>query len=132
MKMTTQNLNFLTALSGEAPNGTIVIPDSMDLVAKVDINGPAYKANLKLREGQGIIDMDAALNTLTEVYKTDLKINNLQLHNFLPKDSIYELSLSADAEGRGLDVMSYRSFCQMNLSVRISFIMPNIISRMLI
>lgn len=117
VKMTTQNLNFLTALSGEAPNGTIVIPDSMDLVAKVDINGPAYKANLKLREGQGTIDMDAALNTLTEVYKADLKINNLQLHNFLPKDSIYELSLSADAEGRGLDVMSYRSFAKLNLSL---------------
>ena len=115
LKMTTQNLNFLTALSGEAPNGTIVIPDSMDLVAKIDINGPAYKANLKLREGQG--DMDAALNMLTEVYKADLKINNLQLHNFLPKDSIYELSLSADAEGRGLDVMSYRSFAKLNLSL---------------
>lgn len=117
LKMTTQNLNFLTALSGEAPNGTIVIPDSMDLVAKVDINGPAYKANLKLREGQGTIDIDAALNTLTEVYKADLKINNLQLHNFLPKDSIYELSLSADAEGRGLDVTSYRSFAKLNLSL---------------
>ena len=117
LKMTTQNLNFLTALSGEAPNGTIVIPDSMDLVAKVDINGPAYKANLKLREGQGTIDMDAALNTLTEVYKADLKINNLQLHNFLPKDSIYELLLSADAEGRGLDVTSYRSFAKLNLSL---------------
>ena len=117
LKMTTQNLNFLTALSGEAPNGTIVIPDSMDMAAKVDINGPAYKANLKLREGQGTMDMDAALNMLTEVYKADLKINNLQLHNFLPKDSIYELSLSADAEGRGLDVMSYRSFAKLNLSL---------------
>ena len=117
LKMTTQNLNFLTALSGGAPNGTIVIPDSMDLVAKVDINGPAYKANLKLREREGTIDMDAALNTLTEVYKADLKINNLQLHNFLPKDSIYELSLSADAEGRGLDVTSYRSFAKLNLSL---------------
>ena len=117
LKMTTQNLNFLTALSGEAPNGTIVIPDSMDMAAKVDINGPAYKANLKLREREGTIDMDAALNTLTEVYKADLKINNLQLHNFLPKDSIYELSLSADAEGRGLDVMSYRSFAKLNLSL---------------
>ena len=117
LKMTTQNLNFLTALSGEAPNGTIVIPDSMDQVAKVDINRPAYKANLKLREGQGTMDVDAALNTLSEVYKADLKINNLQLHNFLPKDSIYELSLSADAEGRGLDVMSYRSFAKLNLSL---------------
>lgn len=51
----------------------------------------------------------AALNTTTEVYKADLKIDNLQLHSFLPKDSIYELSLSAAANGRGLDVMSYHS-----------------------
>lgn len=72
---------------------------------------------MKLREGQGTIDIDAALNTLTEVYKADLKINNLQLHNFLPKDSIYELLLSADAEGRGLDVTSYRSFAKLNLSL---------------
>ena len=30
LDMITQNLNFLTALTGEAPNGTIVIPDSMN------------------------------------------------------------------------------------------------------
>ena len=63
LKMTTQNLNFLTALSGEAPNGTLVIPDSMNLVAKVDIKGPEYKANLRLKEGQGAMDVNAALNT---------------------------------------------------------------------
>ena len=56
LKMTTQNLNFLTALSGEAPNGTLVIPDSMNLVAKVDIKGPEYKANLRLKEGQGAME----------------------------------------------------------------------------
>ena len=91
LKMTTQNLNFLTALSGEAPNGTLVIPDSMNLVAKVDIKGPEYKANLRLKEGQGAMDVNAALNTATEVYKADLKIDNLQLHSFLPKDSILSL-----------------------------------------
>ena len=83
--MTTQNLNFLTALSGEAPNGTLVIPDSMNLVAKVDIKGPEYKANLRLKEGQGAMDVNAALNTATEVYKADLKIDNLQLHSFPPE-----------------------------------------------
>ena len=61
LKMTTQNLNFLTALSGEAPNGTLVIPDSMNLVAKVDIKGPEYKANLRLKEGQGAIGCECGL-----------------------------------------------------------------------
>lgn len=117
LEMTTQNLNFLTALSGEAPNGTIVIPDSMSMVAQVDIKGTEYKANLHLEEGEGAMDMNAVLNTTTEVYNADLKVDNLQLHNFLPKDSIYELSLSAAAHGRGLDVMSYQSYAKLNLSL---------------
>ena len=117
LEMTTQNLNFLTALSGEAPNGTIVIPDSMSMVAQVDIKGTEYKANLHLEEGEGTMDMNAVLNTTTEVYNADLKVDNLQLHNFLPKDSIYELSLSAAAHGRGLDVMSYQSYAKLNLSL---------------
>ena len=117
LKMKTQNLNFLTSLSGEVPNGTLVIPDSMNLVAQVDIKGPEYKANLHLKEGQGAMNVNAALNTATEVYKADLKIDNLQLHHFLPKDSIYELSLSAAADGRGLDVMSYRSYAKLDLAL---------------
>lgn len=117
LKMKTQNLNFLTGLSGEVPNGTLVIPDSMNLVAQVDIKGPEYKANLHLKEGQGAMNVNAALNTATEVYKADLKIDNLQLHHFLPKDSIYELSLSAAADGSGLDVMSYRSYAKLDLAL---------------
>lgn len=117
LKMKTQNLNFLTGLSGEVPNGTLVIPDSMNLVAQVDIKGSEYKANLHLKEGQGAMNVNAALNTATEVYKADLKIDNLQLHHFLPKDSIYELSLSAAADGCGLDVMSYRSYAKLDLAL---------------
>ena len=117
LDMITQNLNFLTALTGEAPNGTIVIPDSMNLKARVELKGPEYKANLHLKQGQGSMGVNAELNTSTEAYAADLKIDNLQLHNFLPKDSIYELSLSADAKGRGLDVMSYRALAKLNLSL---------------
>ena len=117
LDMITQNLNFLTALTGEAPNGTIVIPDSMNLKARVELKGPEYKANLHLKQGQGSMGVNAELNTSTEAYAADLKIDNLQLHNFLPRDSIYELSLSADAKGRGLDVMSYRALAKLNLSL---------------
>lgn len=117
LEMTTQNLNFLTALTGEAPNGTITVPDSMNMVARIDLKGPEYKAQLNLKEGHGTMDMNAALNTETEAYSADLKIENLQLHHFLPKDSLYELSLSADASGKGLDFMSPRSLAKLNLSV---------------
>ena len=89
----------------------------MNLKARVELKGPEYKANLHLKQGQGSMGVNAELNTSTEAYAADLKIDNLQLHNFLPKDSIYELSLSADAKGRGLDVMSYRALAKLNLSL---------------
>ena len=117
LDMITQNLNFLTALTGAAPNGTIVIPDCMNLKARDELTGPEKKANLHMKQGQGSMGVNAELNTSTEAYAADLKIDNLQLHNFLPKDSIYELSLSADAKGRGLDVMSYRALAKLNLSL---------------
>ena len=92
--MVTRNLNFLTGLTGVTPDGSLVIPDSMSLKMKMEMNGPQYKAKLDLKEGKGSMNVNAALNSSTEVYTADLKINDLQLHHFLPKDSIYELSLS--------------------------------------
>lgn len=115
--MVTRNLNFLTGLTGVTPDGSLVIPDSMSLKMKMEMNGPQYKAKLDLKEGKGSMNVNAALNSSTEVYTADLKINDLQLHHFLPKDSIYELSLSADAKGRGLDVMSFHSLANLNLSL---------------
>lgn len=117
LDMTTQNLNFLTGLTGTAPNGTIVIPDSMSLKAKMEMNGPQYKATLDLKEGNGSMAVNAALNSSTEVYTADLKIEDLQINHFLPKDSIYGLSLSAEADGRGLDVMSHRALAKLNLTL---------------
>ena len=117
LDMVTRNLNFLTGLTGVTPDGSLVIPDSMSLKMKMEMNGPQYKAKLDLKEGKGSMNVNAALNSSTEVYTADLKINDLQLHHFLPKDSIYELSLSADAKGRGLDVMSFHSLANLNLSL---------------
>lgn len=117
LDMITHNLDFLTGLTGLTPDGSLVIPNNMNLKAQMEMKGPQYKAALTLKEGKGSMNVNAALNSSTEVYTADLKINELQLHHFLPKDSIYELSLSAAASGRGLDVMSYRSVAKLKLSL---------------
>ena len=115
--MRTANLNFLTGLAGMMPNSSLIIPNNMNLKARVDMKGPEYKAKLTLDEDKGSLNVGAHLNSTTEVYDVNLKVNDFQLHHFLPKDSIYELSLSAEASGRGLDVMSYRSFAKLKLSL---------------
>ena len=117
INMTTQNLNFLAALTGLPPGGSFVIPDNMNLKANLALKGPQYKAKLDLIEGKGSISATAALNTVTEVYQADLKVEDLQLHHFLPKDSIYELSMSATASGKGFDVTSYRSNARLKTTV---------------
>ena len=117
LKMRTGNLNFLTALADMKPGAPLVIPDSMLLDARLGIEGPKYDARLQLKEKEGRLNLTANLNTNTEVYSADLKIEDLQVNHFLPHDSIYELTTSLSARGRGLDFTSYRSVATVNASI---------------
>ena len=85
LDMVTRNLNFLTGLTGVTPDGSLVIPDSMSLKMKMEMNGPQYKAKLDLKEGKGSMNVNAALNSSTEVYTADLKINDHATTSFSPE-----------------------------------------------
>lgn len=106
IEMQTQNLNFLTGLAGIAPESSIMVPDSMRLVARVGVEGSQCTAALKLQEQEGTLSLDAAYNLSTEAYHADFAINDLQVHHFLPKDSIYALTAKMSAKGQGIDVTS--------------------------
>lgn len=118
LQMITQNLDFLTALSGHAPDSSLVIPRHMTAVARVGLKGPQYDAMLRLTEGEGTVHADARYNTTTEAYSANLSVDSLQLQHFLPRDSIYELSLTASATGRGVDFTSYRTAASAKASLR--------------
>ena len=89
----------------------------MLLDARLGMEGPKYDARLQLKEKEGRLNLTANLNTNTEVYSADLKIEDLQVNHFLPHDSIYELTTSLSARGRGFDFTSYRSVATVNASV---------------
>lgn len=117
LDMQTRDLNFLTGLAGMKPGGKLIIPNNMNLAARLGMNGSELKANLHLKEGEGSLTLDGAFNTATEAYAANLNIDALQLHHFLPKDSIYELSFSASARGKGVDITSRRSSATLKASV---------------
>lgn len=73
----------------------------MNLVARLGLDGPQCNALLKVKEGKGSLDLDAAYNLSTEAYHADLAIDALQLHHFLPKDSVYTLTAHVSAKGQG-------------------------------
>ena len=60
----------------------------------------------KCRRAKAVSNLDAAYNLSTEVYHADLAIDALQLHHFLPKDSVYALTAHVAAKGRGVDMTS--------------------------
>ena len=113
----TQNLNFLTGLTGVTPDGSIVVPDSMHLAARLGLDGPNYDASLKLKEREGLLNLLARYNTSTEAYQADLHVDALQVHHFLPKDSIYTLSAKIAAKGKGFDPANHRTVAAVQASL---------------
>ena len=44
-----------------------------------------------------------------DAYLADLVVNNLDLHQFLPKDSIYDVDMKLHADGEGIDLFASRT-----------------------
>ena len=99
LDMITQNLNFLTALTGEAPNGTIVIPDSMNLKARVELKGRgldvmSYRALAKLN--LSLDQLHYARYQLSNVHLTGALKGALVTANLTSDNAL--LKMTTDAE----------------------------------
>ena len=117
IEMHTYDMNFLTALTGMNPGNGLVIPDSMNLVARIGMEGPHCTAGMKLTEGEGVLDLAASYNIKTEEYQADLGIHSLQPTHFLPQDSLYLLTASLSAKGRGSDLSSAKTTSSLLMNV---------------
>lgn len=101
VEMRTYDLNFLTALAGMKPGGSLLVPDSMHLAARMALEGPRYTGQLRLQESEGRLSLDAMLDAADEQYQARISIDSLQLHHFLPQDSLYLLTAHASLAGKG-------------------------------
>ena len=112
----TQDISFLTALLDAKTMNDYRIPNGITLDGTLKADGPRYKADLIAREGQGTVKLkgNATIpqNAKGEMvptmmsYDADISISNLNLHHFMPKDSIYTLSANITAKGYGTDILS--------------------------
>ena len=125
----TKELNFMTALIDPKMSGIYRIPSGMDLNGTLKADGTRYTADMTLREGAGNVKMKGSalipLNAKGEMateymtYDADISINQLNLHHFLPKDSIYTLSADIKAKGHGTDIFSSQSRLDANANIRL-------------
>ena len=117
LQMQTQNLGFLTTLADMQPGDPLVIPDNMFMDMRLTMEGPQLDANMLLREGVGSLILQAGLNLTSEEYKANLQINDFQVDNFLPKDSIYGVTAKFDVTGKGLNPVLPKSTANLNASI---------------
>ena len=112
----TQDLGFAATL---LPSTDYRIPNGITLDGTIKADGTKYAADLTAREGGGTMKLkgnatiprDAKGNMATQLmsYDANIKIQNLNLHHFMPKDSLYNLSAEIKAKGYGTDFLSNRS-----------------------
>lgn len=112
MDLRTGNLDFLRPLIASGASADRIALPPMAMKGKVSMRGQRYDADLRLRESEGSVKLKAGADLAQMAYRAKLDVENLQLHHFLPKDSLYDLTLSAEAKGRGTDMFSRRTDLQ--------------------
>ena len=112
----TQDIGFMTAMLNAKVMNEYRIPNGITLDGTLKADGPRYQADLTAREGQGTVKLkgNATIpqNAKGEMvpslmsYDANVSIRNLNVHHFMPKDSIYTLSADIKAKGYGTDFLS--------------------------
>ncbi|MDR0894370.1 MAG: translocation/assembly module TamB [Prevotellaceae bacterium] len=111
-QLLTQDLNFLTTVADSATRASITIPDSMRLFTRLGVQGSRLAADMNLTlshdssQHTGSINLHARYDMATQAYNAGMAVSNLQMHRFLPLDSVYNLSATWVARGRGFDLDS--------------------------
>lgn len=111
LKAQTYNLAFVTCMLDPQLLRNYRIP-AIGMNGRFHINGKQYDADFIAREGRGSVKAKGRFNARNMTYQADLNINQLNIHDFMPKDSIYTLTGQISAKGSGTDVFAKRTTAQ--------------------
>lgn len=105
----TYDLSFITCLLDPKVMRNYRIPSGITIDGNVKVRQQNYAAQLTLREGKGKINLQGQVNLKSEDYQAQLDVKDVNIHHFMPKDSIYTLSTQMTARGKGFDILSPKS-----------------------
>ncbi|MDR1004853.1 MAG: translocation/assembly module TamB domain-containing protein [Prevotellaceae bacterium] len=112
LKLQTQDIDFLTTLADSVTRASFAVPDSMQLYTRLGVRGKRLAADMKLTLPPDStlhadsINLHARYDMATQAYNAGLAVHALQMHRFLPLDSIYTLTAGVVARGQGFDLKS--------------------------
>ena len=114
-----EDADFLLAMADPTLLNDYRLPGGITLDATLRADGSHYEADLDAREGRGTIGLKFKADDGTlPGYEIEARVDSLNLHHFMPKDSLYTLSADLTAKGRGLDFLNPHSHLEAKTTVR--------------
>ncbi|MBR1548860.1 MAG: translocation/assembly module TamB domain-containing protein [Prevotella sp.] len=102
------NLSMVTALlPRDIQRDYRIPPISAD--GRIKADGQQYSADVTAHEGRGMVKLNGNFNAAAMRYDAKLSVRNLNVHHFMPHDSIYTLTADVSAKGQGTDFLSPRT-----------------------
>ncbi len=102
----TQNIDFVLSMLPRDMQRDYRIPNGISAKGRVKANGPNYMADIIANEGKGTVKLKGTVNTAIMRYEAQLATNQLNIHHFMPRDSIYTVTADVDVKGQGIDFLS--------------------------
>ena len=101
----TKDLSWVRSMAGGALDGISLPPMHLGGTAKAD--GSRYGMDAILRAASGMVALKGNVDTHGALaYEVRTKMSHLNVRQFLPRDSIGHVSLTAKVEGRGTDLIA--------------------------
>ena len=112
------DLGFLMAMAGKEVAQQFRIPSGLQLTGDMEARNGRYSAFLKAREGQGTAVFKGSFDQRLLSYDAYADIDGLNLHHFMPKDSLYTLTATLQAKGQGTDMFKKTSWLEAEAEVK--------------
>lgn len=111
------NGDFVQMAFVEKITGGITVPSGLVLKGDAGMTGNFLTADTRLEEGEGVLELKGEYHMDREAYKASLLADRLDLHGFMPNDSLFELTASVTAEGEKFDFLSPATALQADASL---------------
>lgn len=107
-------LNFLLDLFNPETKQSFNLPEGMTLTGNASLKNRAYNADFLFTEGDGKVALSASYDLKNESYQAVLKVDSLEPVHFLPQDSLYWLTAVVEAQGKGTNIYSKRTYAELD------------------
>lgn len=117
LEASTGSLGFILELFPPEMRQNLKLPYGMTLTGNAGLRNQEYNTDFLFTESSGTVALKARYNVKTEAYNATLKVDSLEPVHFMPNDSLLWLTAFIEADGRGTDVFSKRTYADIEGSI---------------